>query len=42
MNEAIVIMKLSFMRVLIDPQENITTVFGDNLWYDKNGKVTLV
>ena len=41
MNEAIVIMKLSFMRVLIDPQENITTVFGDNLWYDKNGKVTL-
>ena len=42
MNEAIVIMKLSFIRVLIDPLENITTVFGDDLWYDKNSKVTIV
>ena len=42
MNEAIVIMKLSFIRVLIDPQENITTIFGDDLWYDKNSKVTIV
>ena len=42
MNEAIVIMKLSFIRVLIGPQENITTVFGDDLWYDKNSKVTIV
>ena len=40
MNEAIVIMKLLFMRVLIDHQENITTAFGEDLWYDKNIEVT--
>ena len=33
-------MKLLFMRVLIDPQENITKAFGEDLWYDKNSKVT--
>ena len=40
MNEAIVIMKLLFMRVLIDHQQNITTAFGEDLWYDKNIEVT--
>lgn len=40
MNEAIVIIKQLFMRVLVDPQENITTAFGEDLWYDKNSEVT--
>lgn len=28
-------MKLLFMRILTDPQENVTTAFGEDFWYDK-------